>query len=194
VAITALKRSLLGLGPWDVLHDGIGRHTGVDLGIVGIVVGIPILLLWLPLHERPGIGTVANVFVIGWVVHVLLPHTSPVGAPATKVALMVAGLAAFAVGQGLYLAADLGPGPRDGLMTGLNRRLGWSIRLSRTVVETGALVAGFALGGAVGVGTVVFALAIGPMVQVTLRWFGFRAVTLPELGAEPADAIGLTGE
>ena len=194
VAVTAMKRSLLGLGPWDVFHDGISHHTGIDLGLVGILVGIPILLLWLPLHQRPGIGTIANVFVIGWVVHVLLPHTSPAAGAWAKVGLMVAGIALFALGQGLYLSAGLGPGPRDGLMTGLNRQFGWSIRRSRTLIEAAALVAGFALGGAVGVGTVIFAFAIGPMVQVTLRWFGFQTATVPELGADPAEAIGLSGE
>jgi uncharacterized membrane protein YczE len=193
-SVTALKRSRLGLGPWDVLHDGIARHTPVDLGVVAILVGIPILLLWFPLHERPGVGTITNVLLVGWVVHQLLPHTSPAGSLTARIALMIVSLATFALGQGLYLAAGLGPGPRDGLMTGLNRRFGWSIRRARTVVEAGALVAGFALGGTVGVGTVIFAFAIGPMVQVTLRWFGFRTAGMPELGDEPADAIGLTGE
>ena len=194
LAVTALKRSVLGLGPWDVFHDGVSHHTGIDLGLVGILVGIPILLLWLPLHQRPGVGTIANVFVIGWVVHLLLPHTSPAGTTTTKIALMAAGICLFALGQGLYLSARLGPGPRDGLMTGLNRQFGWSIRRSRTLVEASALVAGFALGGTVGVGTVIFALAIGPMVQVTLRWFGFGTASLPELGADTTEAIGLSGE
>jgi uncharacterized membrane protein YczE len=194
VAVTAMKQSRLGLSPWDVFHDGIARHTGVDLGVVGIVVGLPILLLWWPLRQRPGVGTVANVFVIGAVVHRLLPHTSPAGPLLSQAGLMIAGILLFALGQGLYLSVELGPGPRDGLMTGLNQRFGWSIRASRTLVEAAALAGGIALGGSFGPATILFALAIGPMVQVTLRWFGFPTRGVPELGGQPADAIGLSGE
>jgi uncharacterized membrane protein YczE len=194
VAVTALKQSRLGLGPWDVFHDGIARHTGIDLGVVGIVVGIPILLLWWPLHQRPGAGTVANLFVVGSVVHRLLPHTSPAGAEAARIGFMVAGIGLFALGQGLYLSVELGPGPRDGLMTGLNHRFGWSIRGSRTLIEAAALAGGIALGGSFGVATVLFAVTIGPTVQVTLRWFGFSTRDVPGLGDQPADAVGLTGE
>src|SRR3954466_15289083 len=191
--ITALKQSDLGLGPWDVLHDGIATRTGSDLGIVGLVVGIPILLLWLPLRERPGLGTVLNVIVIGLAIHVLLDHTSTADATSLRVALLAAGMVLVALGQGLYLAAGVGAGPRDGLMTGLHRCLGWSIRLARTVIEVAALLVGIALGGSAGVGTVLFALLIGPMVQVTWRWFGFERV-VEEVGRTPADAVGLSGE
>src|SRR4051794_21778912 len=169
--ITALKQSDLGLGPWDVLHDGIATRTGSDLGIVGLVVGIPILLLWLPLRERPGLGTVLNVIVIGLAIHVLLDHTSVADATRLRVALLVAGMVLIALGQGLYLAPELGAGPRDGLMTGLHRRLGWSIRKARTILEVAVLIVGIVLGGSFGIGTVLFAVLIGPMVQVTLRWF-----------------------
>jgi uncharacterized membrane protein YczE len=194
IAITAMKRSRLGLSPWDVFHDGVARHTGLDLGLVGIAVGVPILFLWFPLHERPGVGTVTNVFVVGWVVHGLLPRTSPATAPAARAGLLAMGIGLFALGQGLYLSAGLGPGPRDGLMTGLHTRLGWSIRSARTIIETAALIGGVALGGTAGIGTVAFAFAIGPMVQVMLRWFGFGGAGMPELGGEPVDAIGLAGE
>lgn len=190
--IVALKRSGLGLGPWDVLHDGLARHSTLDLGTIGILVGIPIVALWWPLRERPGVGTIANLVLVGTFIHLLLPHTSPVDAWPARVALMVGGIAVFAVGQGMYIAAGLGAGPRDGLMTGLHRRYGWSIRVARTTIEVIALVAGLALGGAFGVATFVFAVGIGPMVQVTLRWFGFA--TTPELGEQPADAVGLAGE
>ena len=194
VAVTVLKRSQLGLSPWDVFHDGIARHTGVDLGIVSIVTGIPLLILWWPLRQRPGVGTILNVVLVGGVVHRLLPHLSPAHTVAAQVGMMALGLALFALGQGLYLSTDLGPGPRDGLMTGLNRQYGWSIRLARTVVETVALVLGIALGGSFGVGTVVFALAIGPMVQVALRLFGYGGGALDVVGREAAEAIGLSGE
>src|SRR4051794_32955759 len=191
--ITAIKQSDLGLGPWDVLHDGIASRTGSDLGIVGLLVGIPILLLWLPLRERPGVGTVLNVIVIGAAIHVMLEHTSAADAMSLRVVLLASGMALVALGQGLYLAADVGAGPRDGLMTGLHRRLGWSIRLARTVIEVAALLFGIALGGSAGVGTVLFALLIGPMVQVTLRWFGFEG-GVEGVGRGPADAVGLSGE
>jgi uncharacterized membrane protein YczE len=173
VGVTALKRSQLGLSPWDALHDGIGRHTGVDLGIISILVGIPILVLWVPLRQRPGPGTVANVLLVGWVAHALLPHWSPARSGPAQVGLLALGLALFALGQGLYLSADLGPGPRDGLMTGLSRRFGWSIRVARTAVEATALLIAVGLGGSLGLGTVIFAATMGPMVQVTMRWFGF---------------------
>jgi uncharacterized membrane protein YczE len=194
VAVTALKRSALGLGPWDVLHDGIARHTGVDLGVVGIVVGLAVLVLWWPLRLRPGIGTLANVLLVGFVVHRLLPHTSTAHTWPAKLGLMAFGLAVFAIGQGVYLACGLGAGPRDGLMIGFNARFGWSIRLSRTLLETAALIAGIAMGGSFGIGTVIFAFGIGPMVQVTLRWFHFPARTDRIVGSMPAEAVGLAGE
>jgi uncharacterized membrane protein YczE len=192
--IVALKRSGLGLGPWDVLHDGLAQHTSVDLGTIGILVGIPVVALWWPLRERPGVGTIANLVLVGSFIHLLLPHTEPAHALPLRISLMVGGIAVFAVGQGLYLAAGLGAGPRDGLMTGLNRRYGWSIRVARTTIELVALALGLALGGSFGVGTFAFAIGIGPMVQVTLRWFGFPVRRVPELGDEPAGAVGLTGE
>ena len=186
VAVTLFKRSQLGLSPWDVVHDGIARHLGVDLGVVTIVAGIPLLLLWLPLRQRPGVGTILNVILIGGVVHRLLPHLGPAHGVVARSAFMVAGLALFALGQGLYLSTELGPGPRDGLMTGLNRRYGWSIRHARTGIEAAALLLGIAMGGSFGIGTVIFAVAIGPMVQVTLGWFGYQA--------RLADVLGLSGE
>lgn len=192
--IVLTKQSRLGLGPWDVLHDGIGTRAGVDLGVVGIALGVPILLLWWPLRLRPSIGTVLNVVCIGLVIHLLLPHTSPAEASWVRVVALAAGTLLFALGQGLYLAPDLGAGPRDGLMTGLHLRFGISIRAARTAIEVGALVLGVALGGTAGIGTVVFALAIGPLVQVSLRWFGWSATTRGQLGDSPVDAVGSSGE
>lgn len=171
IGIAMMAQAGLGLGPWEVFHQGIARRTGLQLGTVSILVGIPILLAWWPLGERPGIGTVLNILLIGTATNVglgLIPAAD--GLPA-QLALMLGGVGTIAVGSGLYLAADLGPGPRDGLMTGLHLRFGWSIRRGRTLIEIVVLVVGFVLGGTVGLGTVVFALGIGPLVHVTLQLF-----------------------
>jgi uncharacterized membrane protein YczE len=163
----------LGLGPWEALNQGLARQTGLELGTVSILLGIPILALWWPLGERPGIGTVLNVVLIGTSTNVamaLLP-TPTDEALLVRLAMMLGGVVVIAIGSGLYLSTDLGPGPRDGLMTGVHHRFGWSIRRSRTVIELSVLGLGWLLGGTVGLGTVVFALGIGPLVQVTLRWF-----------------------
>ncbi len=163
----------LGLGPWEALHQGIARHTGLEIGTVSVLLGIPILALWWPLGERPGIGTLLNVALIGAstnLVIALLP-TPADDASAVRLALMLAGVVVIALGSGIYLSTDLGPGPRDGLMTGVHHRFGWSIRRARTVVELSVLGIGWILGGTVGIGTVVFALGIGPLVQVALRAF-----------------------
>lgn len=171
IGIACMARSGLGLAPWEAFHQGFGNHLGVPLGTISIALGIPILLLWLPLGERPGIGTLLNVLLIGSssnVGLVLLPAAS--GVPLQLVELL-AGIVIIAIGSGLYLASDLGPGPRDGLMIGLHHRFGWSIRLARTTVELAVLVVGYLLGGTIGVGTVLFALGIGPLVQVSLSVF-----------------------
>lgn len=194
IGIAALKQSRLGLGPWDVLHDGIATRTGIDLGTVGILVGIPIVALWWPLRQRPGIGTLCNLVLIGVAIRVALEHSSPAHGALPRALLLALGLALVALGSGLYLGVELGPGPRDGVMTGLHHRLGWSIRLARTLIELTALAAGIAMGGDAGIGTVLYALGIGPMVQVTMRWFGFGRASSDAIGATPGDAVGLAGE
>jgi uncharacterized membrane protein YczE len=169
--IAAMAQAGIGLGPWEVFHQGISRLTGLPLGTVSILVGIPVLAAWWPLGERPGVGTIVNIALIGASTNValaLIPAASDVPA---QLAMMLAGVVAIAIGSGLYLAADLGPGPRDGLMTGLHLRFGWSIRRARTGIELSVLVAGFLAGGTIGLGTVVFALGIGPLVQLALRVF-----------------------
>jgi uncharacterized membrane protein YczE len=171
VGIALMAEAGMGLGPWEVFHQGIARLTGLALGTVSILVGIPVLAAWWPLGERPGAGTVLNIALIGASTNVamdVLP--AAVGVPA-QLAMMLAGLVTIGAGSGLYLAADLGPGPRDGLMTGLHLRFGWSIRRARTGIEVAVLVLGFLAGGTVGLGTVVFALGIGPLVQASLRVF-----------------------
>ncbi|MBK8836324.1 MAG: hypothetical protein IPO29_16270 [Anaerolineae bacterium] len=174
VGIALMKHSDLGLGPWEVLNDGLSRITGVSLGTVGIVVGVPILLLWLPLRERPGIGTILNIIVIGVVINEMLRLLPPLavfqaltpGAPFLPQGLeMALGIGVIGFATALYLGANLGAGPRDGLMMGLTRRTGWSLRLTRTLIEVVVLAIGWLLGGSVGVGTLAFALCIGPVVQ-----------------------------
>lgn len=168
--VAVMVEAGLGLGPWEALHQGIGNQTGLEIGTVSIILGVPILALWWPLGERPGIGTLANLVLIGSSTNLglaLLP-TPPPDATALRVVLMLLGVVTVAVGSALYLSTDLGPGPRDGLMTGLSHRFGWSIRRARTAVEVTVLIIGWALGGSVGLGTVVFALGIGPLVQAAL--------------------------
>ncbi|WP_229400177.1 membrane protein YczE [Micromonospora okii] len=169
VSMALLVRSELGLDPWDVFHQGVARWTGLSFGTVTMAVGAVVLLLWLPLRQRPGLGTVSNVLVVGPVADgalALLPGGLPVP---VRVALLLAGIVANGAATGLYLGARLGPGPRDGLMTGyVARRPGRSVRLVRTVIEVTVLALGWLLGGTVGVGTVAYALAIGPLVQLFL--------------------------
>jgi uncharacterized membrane protein YczE len=170
-------RAGLGLDPWDVFHQGVARHVGLAIGTVVILVGAAVLLLWIPLRQRPGLGTVSNVVLIGVAMNAsldVLPKGWPLGARVVELAVAIV---LCGVATGLYIGAQYGPGPRDGLMTGLARRTGRSIRLVRTGLELTVLVVGWLLGGSVGVGTVAFALAIGPLAQVFLR-----------LCALPADA------
>jgi uncharacterized membrane protein YczE len=169
--IAFMAEADMGLGPWEVFHQGIASLTGLQLGTVSILVGIPVLAAWYPLGERPGAGTVLNILFIGTATNVALDLIPTVSGQPQQLLLMLLGVVTIAVGSGLYLASDLGPGPRDGLMTGLHYRFGWSIRRARTAVELSVLVVGFLAGGTVGLGTVVFALGIGPLVQLALRVF-----------------------
>jgi uncharacterized membrane protein YczE len=173
----------LGLGPWDVLHQGLALRTGLSLGSLNIAVGVGVLLLWLPLRQRPGIGTVLNVLVIGLVVDLTLALLPKPEQLAVRVPAMLGGVVLMGVGSGLYIGAGLGPGPRDGLMTGVAAR-GHSVRSVRTALEVSVLVLGWVLGGTVGIGTVVLALAIGPLVQASLGWLGLPADAEP--AGEPA--------
>ncbi len=172
-------RSDLGVMPWDVLHQGLARQFGGTIGQWSIAVGLVVLVLWLPLRERPGLGTVSNVIVIGVVIDValaVLPADHPM---AVRILLAVAGLLLNAVATALYVGARLGPGPRDGLMTGLVRRTGRSVRLVRTSIEVTVVALGWLLGGTFGVATVGYALFIGPLVQVLLPRLTVAAVPRP---------------
>jgi uncharacterized membrane protein YczE len=170
-----LVRAGLGLDPWDVLHQGLGHRLGLAIGTVVIVVGAGVMLLWIPLRQRPGIGTVSNAVLIGICMNLALQGL-PADLPLlVRVLEMLAGVVLCGVATGMYIGADLGPGPRDGLMTGIARRTGRSIRLVRTGIEVTVLATGWLLGGTVGIGTVLFAVGIGPLVQVFLPLFDVRA-------------------
>jgi uncharacterized membrane protein YczE len=154
--------------PWDVLHQGLSRQLGWSLGTVTIAVGALVLLAWIPLRERPGLGTVSNVVVIGVALDAALAVLPEPGSLAVRTALVPAGILLNAVATAAYIGVRLGPGPRDGLMTGLVRRTGRSVRLVRTSIEVVVVAAGWLLGGTLGVATVLYALAIGPLVQLLL--------------------------
>jgi uncharacterized membrane protein YczE len=183
-SIALLVRADLGLFPWDVLHQGVARATGLPLGVVVILASVVVLVLWIPLRQRPGLGTVANVVLVGAFVDLTLAVLPTVEALPARVALLVAGVVLNAAATGLYIGAGYGPGPRDGLMTGLAAR-GWSLRWSRLGIELAVLGVGLALGGTVGVGTVLYALAVGPLVQPFLALF---TVTAPRPADRP-DAV-----
>ncbi|WP_405826125.1 YitT family protein [Streptomyces sp. NBC_01390] len=187
-----LVESGLGLEPWGVLHQGLAELTGLTIGVVSIFVGAAVLLLWIPLRQRPGLGTVSNVFVVGLAMDGTLALVPDAHALAARIPLLVAGIVLNGVATGLYIAASFGPGPRDGLMTGLHRITGRSIRLVRTAIEVAVVATGFALGGTVGIGTVLYALAIGPLAQLFLRVFAVPTASAgsPVVAAgQPEEAI-----
>ena len=177
-----MVRADLGLSPWDVFHQGVAEHLGLSIGAVSVAVGALVLLAWWPLRERPGLGTVSNVILVGLSLDALLALVPEQHAPATRVALLCAGILLNGLATGLYLAARFGAGPRDGLMTGLHRVTGRSVRLVRTLIELTVLACGFALGGGLGVGTLAYAVAIGPLAQASLRYF-----TPPPRAAGPTE-------
>lgn len=164
-------RAGLGLDPWDVFHQGLGAHLGLAIGTALIIVGALVLLLWIPLRQRPGLGTVSNVVLIGVSLNLSLQMVPTIHGLAWRVIVLTIGILVGGVATGMYIGAHYGPGPRDGLMTGLATRTGRSIRLVRTGLEVTVLAAGWLLGGSVGVGTVAYALAIGPLAQIFLPIF-----------------------
>jgi uncharacterized membrane protein YczE len=155
----------LGVDPWDVFHQGLSRRLGLGVGTWAIIVGACVLALWIPLRQRPGLGTLSNVLVIGAVIDLALATIPAPRNLAVRSLLMVSGVGLNGVATGAYISAGLGPGPRDGLMTGLAAR-GHSIRLVRTAMELTVLASGWVLGGTVGIGTVVYALGIGPLAHI----------------------------
>jgi uncharacterized membrane protein YczE len=170
--VALMVRSQLGLGPWDALHEGISRHTHLQIGTVTILTGVPVLLGWIPLRQRPGIGTVLNILCIGLATNATLAALPiPTGLP-LRLLCLVTGILLVGLGSGMYLSSHFGAGPRDGLMLGLHRRTGFSVRAIRTGLELSVLLIGWTLGGTVGLGTLLFAFGIGPVVQPALRFFG----------------------
>jgi uncharacterized membrane protein YczE len=168
VSMGLMIRSGLGLDPWDVLHEALSERTGLTFGTVTAIVGALVLLCWIPLRQRPGVGTVANIVVIAVAVDLTLALVTSPSALALRIVLLVSGVVLNALATATYIGVRLGPGPRDGLMTGFTRRTGMSIRLVRTGIELTVLATGWLLGGTVGVGTIVYALAIGPLTQAFL--------------------------
>ncbi|MFP5335585.1 MAG: YczE/YyaS/YitT family protein [Actinomycetes bacterium] len=166
LSMALLVRGELGVMPWDVLHQGLSRHLPLTLGQVTIGVGVLVLLLWIPLREKPGLGTVSNVVVIGLAVDAWLAVLPEVTSWWARVLLVVAGVTLNAAATAAYIGVHLGSGPRDGLMTGLVRRTGGSVRLVRTGIEVVVVAVGWLLGGVLGVATVVYAVGIGPLTQV----------------------------
>ncbi|MFF0990758.1 membrane protein YczE [Kocuria nitroreducens] len=174
ITLGLLVRAELGVTPWDVLHQGLSRQFGVSIGTVIVVVSLLLLLVWIPLRERPGLGTISNALVVGVVLDATLLVLPPVESMPLRVLLVLAGVLLNAVATAAYIGVHLGPGPRDGLMTGLVRRTGGSVRIVRTSIEVTVVLLGWLLGGTVGLGTVLYALAIGPLVQVLLPRLSVR--------------------
>ncbi|UZJ34178.1 YczE/YyaS/YitT family protein [Streptomyces endophytica] len=196
VSMGLMLRAGLGLEPWSVLNQGISRHTGLSIGTVTVAFGALILLLWIPLRQRPGLGTVSNVVILGVVMDLTLAWVPEVSSLGLRIPLLAVAVVLNGAATGLYLSARFGPGPRDGLMTGLHLRTGRPVRLVRTCIEVTVLAAGFLLGGSIGVGTVVYALAIGPLAQFFLRRFAIAGlpqapsrVVARATGASPSRAI-----
>ncbi|MGW9159592.1 MULTISPECIES: membrane protein YczE [unclassified Microbacterium] len=185
VALGFMVRGGIGVAPWDVLALGLAGQTGVGYGVMTVLVSIVVLLLWIPLRQRVGLGTVLNALLVGPSADLALflipqPASVWIGAP-----MFVFGLLLLAFATGLYIAADFGPGPRDGLMTGLVRRTGWAVWLVRTLIEGGVLLVGFLLGGPVGVGTVLFAFGVGPLIG----WFLPRITRIREARSRRLGAL-----
>ena len=180
VSSSMLLLAGLGVDPWDVFHQGLSRKLGLGVGTWAIIVGVCVLVLWIPLRQRPGLGTVCNVIVVGLVIDVMLATIHPIHGVPARIAVMVGAVVLNGIATGAYIGAGLGPGPRDGLMTGLGAR-GHSIRVVRTSIELTVLAIGWILGGSVGVGTVVYALGIGPIAHVAIPWLAIRKPTeMPE--------------
>ena len=164
-------RSDLGADPWNVFHLGVAKLLAMDIGTVIILTGVLVLLLWIPLRLRPGLGTISNVIVIGLAADVALTFIPAIDSLVARSLLLISAVIVNALATGMYIGAGFGAGPRDGLMTGINARTGWSVRSVRTAIEVSVLLLGWVLGGTFGVGTVLYALSIGPLIQICLPWF-----------------------
>lgn len=171
VSTAMFVRADLGADPWNVFHLGVGKLLSLNIGLVMIITGALVLLLWIPLRQRPGLGTISNVIVIGLAADAALAVLPPMESLTARSVLLGAAIIVNALATGMYIGAGFGAGPRDGLMTGINARTGWSVRTVRTAIEVTVLLLGWAMGGTFGVGTVLYALTIGPLIQLCLPWF-----------------------
>ena len=171
VSTAMFVRADLGADPWNVFHLGVANLLSMNIGLVIIAVGVLVLLAWIPLRQRPGFGTLSNVIMIGLAADAALAVIPGFESLLTRSGLLVAAVILNALATSLYIGAGFGAGPRDGLMTGIHARTGWSVRTIRTAIEVSVLLSGWLLGGTVGVGTVLYALAIGPLIQICLPWF-----------------------
>ncbi|EGD54214.1 YczE/YyaS/YitT family protein [Gordonia neofelifaecis] len=186
VSMSMILHAGLGNIPWDVLHQGLANQLGLSVGTVTIIVGAVVLVTWLPLRQRPGFGTVANVVVIGLAFDAATPYLPDHPKAAIAIPMMLAGIVVNAFATALYIGARLGPGPRDGLMTGIVARTGWSVRVVRTALEALVVVIGVLLGGDFGIGTVLYAVTVGPLIQ----WFA----ALMHVDRAVAGDTSVTGE
>lgn len=171
VSTAMFVRADLGADPWNVFHLGVASLLSMNIGMVMILTGALVLLFWIPLRQRPGLGTISNVIVLGLAADATLALLPPFESLLARSVLLVSAIVVNALATGMYIGAGFGAGPRDGLMTGLHARTGWSVRVIRTTIEVSVLLVGVLLGGSFGVGTVLYALAIGPMIQICLPWF-----------------------
>ena len=188
-----MVQAQIGLDPWTVFAQGLSVQTGVGIGWITNLVGLLVLLLWIPLRQRPGIGTLANILLVGTSMKLTILALPTMNGLVTQVIVFVGGMALVALASGIYIGARLGPGPRDGLMTGMNSRLGWPVWACRLTIEATVLLFGWLLGGTVGIGTVLFAAGIGPLVHVALRLLDVSrrgAAAEVDPGRDPVAAAG----
>ncbi len=188
-AIAMMVRAAVGVSPWDVLSQGVTNQTGIPFGWVTNIIGLLVLLLWIPIRQKPGVGTVLNVLLVGTAAQgglMVLPELTVLW---QQILLFAGGLVVLAIATGLYIGARFGPGPRDGLMTGIHKRWGFPIWAVRTAIELTVLLIGWLLGGNVGVGTIAFALLIGPMVNVTLPLLRVRLASDEAEGSAAPSAL-----
>ena len=179
VAISLIVRAAIGVAPWDVLSQGVVKQTGLSFGLVTVALSVVVLLLWIPIKQKPGIGTLLNALLVGPSAEVGLALLPVPEGLVLQIVYFAGGLSLLAIATGLYIGARFGPGPRDGLMTGIHRKFGWRIWIVRTAIEVTVLSIGWLLGGNVGIGTLAFALLIGPMVNITMPFFLVPAAVTP---------------
>lgn len=194
LSLALFIRADLGLDPWDVFHQGVAGRTGLSIGTVVVIASFVVLLLWIPLRQKPGFGTLANAVLVGVFADVGLAFIPAFSLLGGQIAMLVGAVVLNGIATACYIGARFGPGPRDGLMTGLARRTGWSVRLARTLIEVTVLGVGWLLGGSVGVGTVVYALAIGPLVHLLLPKFMVPTPAKDPVAPEPGKPDALRSQ